>query len=119
MAEKYAAQKRYYERHRQKVLERQARYREENREAIAERNRRYRRENPEKIRSQWHERDLAKKRARNTLNKAIKRGAIVKGPCAREGDGCRGQIEAHHPSYDRPLDVVWFCTRHHREVDGG
>jgi len=23
-------------------------------------------------------------------------------------------VEAHHPDYTRPLDVIWFCRVHHR-----
>lgn len=38
-------------------------------------------------------------------------GWIKAKPCAECGSTAK--IEAHHPSYDRPLKVVWLCRRHH------
>jgi hypothetical protein len=25
-------------------------------------------------------------------------------------------VEAHHPDYSSPLDVVWLCRRHHTDL---
>ena len=55
-------------------------------------------------------------RARRLLRLAVKSGKIAKSPCAGGGTPCRGRLEAHHPDYARPLDVVWMCQRHHRLV---
>jgi hypothetical protein len=33
-------------------------------------------------------------------------------PCEVCGDP---QTHAHHDDYSKPLDVRWFCPRHHRE----
>jgi hypothetical protein len=28
------------------------------------------------------------------------------------------KVEAHHPNYDEPLSVEWYCPKHHRMADG-
>ena len=40
----------------------------------------------------------------------IKRGLIARQPCERCG---AEPTDAHHESYDRPLDVRWLCRRCH------
>ena len=54
-------------------------------------------------------------KARQAVQYAIKKGALTRGPCAHQGC-CRGQIEAHHEDYAQPLDVVWLCLKHHRDL---
>lgn len=53
-----------------------------------------------------------KENARNKLRAAVRRGDI------EHPDGCskcrtHGSIEAHHPDYSKPLDVVWLCRACH------
>jgi hypothetical protein len=31
--------------------------------------------------------------------------------------GCSGLGERHHPDYNRPYEISWLCTKHHRECD--
>ena len=45
---------------------------------------------------------------------ARSRGDLVPGPCEQAGPDCKGYICAHHEDYRKPLDVRWFCSRHHR-----
>lgn len=53
--------------------------------------------------------------AREAVAKALRSGALVRpGRCERCGAG--GRIEAHHPDYDRPLDVEWRCLGCHKDV---
>lgn len=47
------------------------------------------------------------------VHKAVKEGRLVRQPC-EVGIDCKGRVVAHHDDYDRPLDVRWFCERHHR-----
>jgi hypothetical protein len=48
--------------------------------------------------------------ARRKLNEAILHGTIDKKPCAVCGDL---KADAHHFDYDRELEVIWLCRRHH------
>jgi len=54
--------------------------------------------------------NLAKREAERIARKALRKGEIVKSPCLI----CDSPIsEMHHDDYTRPLDVKWFCRRHH------
>jgi hypothetical protein len=50
--------------------------------------------------------------AKGEVDKALRSGALVRGPCA-VGKGCRGRVEGHHKNYNEPLSVEWLCRRHH------
>ena len=53
------------------------------------------------------------RKAHYLVNRAIVSGELSPQPC--EVCGTEERIEAHHPDYDRPLDVMWLCARHHGE----
>lgn len=56
-----------------------------------------------------------RRKARMTLGNAIRDGKVLAWPvCALPN--CTHKAEAHHPDYDRPLDVVWLCRTHHRQA---
>jgi len=44
------------------------------------------------------------------LNKAIGKGVVVRQSCSECG---LEKSEAHHPDYNKPLDVIWVCRQHH------
>lgn len=52
-----------------------------------------------------------KAKARAYLNVYIKRGKVVKEDCFCGEAG----TEAHHEDYAKPLEVVWYCRKHHLE----
>ncbi len=56
---------------------------------------------------------IAHKKAANVLlNNAIRSGRVLKQPC----EVCKNaKTQAHHEDYEKPLDVVWLCTRHHAD----
>ena len=54
-------------------------------------------------------------RARSKVHSAIKSGALKKKPCEICGET---KVFAHHNDYSKPLDVHWFCRKHHRELHG-
>jgi len=51
--------------------------------------------------------------ARSALFQAVKTGAVERFPCFVCGED---HSEAHHPDYSMPLDVVWLCKPHHKEI---
>lgn len=54
-----------------------------------------------------------KAHARSYLHTYVKRGLVAKLPCSVCGEI---KVEAHHADYDRPLEVVWLCRKHHLEL---
>lgn len=52
--------------------------------------------------------------ANYTLNNAIRRGRIERGPC--EVCGTTENVHGHHDDYSKPLDVRWLCRDHHLEL---
>lgn len=100
---------------------------EERREWVARRDRtkvrasdraRYERDKPKRLAAMASmAQDPVKRRARVAVSNALRDGRLVRGVCVREGAECEGRIEAHHPDYTRPLEVVWACSMHHGELD--
>jgi len=52
-----------------------------------------------------------KYKARYKINNCIKLGKIKRHMCF-----CGKNAEAHHEDYSRPLEIVWLCPSHHREL---
>ena len=53
-----------------------------------------------------------KRAARSAIAVALKNKTIVALPCFVCGD----KAEAHHADYDKPLDVMWLCSFHHKQT---
>jgi len=51
-----------------------------------------------------------KVRVRAILYRAVKRGEIQKQCCEICGSA---NVQAHHPDYSKPMDVMWLCPKHH------
>jgi hypothetical protein len=79
---------------------------------------RLRAKNPERIEKQkkinkaWEEKYPMRRKAQRELGKAVARCEIKPLPCFV----CGEKAEAHHPDYDRPLDVIWLCPSHHKQI---
>ncbi len=54
-----------------------------------------------------------KHQARWASNKAVEAGKIKKQPCYVCGSF---KSEKHHQDYTKPLEVKWYCRKHHREL---
>lgn len=51
------------------------------------------------------------------LNNAIRAGLLAPWPACAHPEGCDcTTVEAHHPDYSRPLDVIWLCQAHHKQA---
>ena len=50
--------------------------------------------------------------AHQAVQLAIKSGELRRQPCEVCGES---RTDAHHDSYDKPLDVRFLCARHHRQ----
>ena len=50
-------------------------------------------------------------RARLLVQRSVRSGRIEKYPCMVCGNSLS---EGHHADYERPLDVVWLCSSHHK-----
>lgn len=62
---------------------------------------------------------LYRKRARDLVHIALKRGQLSKGPCAC-CDAPPEEVEGHHHNgYAWPLDVIWVCRPCHRDLHAG
>ncbi|WP_287244215.1 hypothetical protein [Mesorhizobium sp.] len=62
--------------------------------------------------ARWKEANPQAVWAHQALRSALNRGLVIQEPC----EVCGALVaEAHHPDYDRPMDVRWFCRRHHKQ----
>lgn len=55
-------------------------------------------------------------KARELVGRAIRSGKLARGACEKCGTP---NGHAHHDDYAKPLEVRWFCRKHHREQHGG
>lgn len=90
-------------------------YKRENAELLREKQRQKRAKNPEKVYEEgrrYYETNAKRVIARARLHRAIASGKVVPMLCQVCGEYAHG----HHPDYDRPLDVVWLCPKHHAQA---
>lgn len=73
------------------------------------------------VANHFHRGTKANDYAQNVLEKAVSRGRVKRktacetcGSTAKFKNG-RTAIQAHHPDYNKPLDVMWLCQRCHHE----
>lgn len=61
----------------------------------------------------WRQEFPNRRRAQGRVAYALRTGALERQPCWECGTD---RTVAHHPDYDRPLDVVWLCQPHHKQT---
>lgn len=61
--------------------------------------------------AKWRDRNQQAVWAQAALRAALRRGLVEQKPCRVCGSA---DSEAHHPDYDRPMDVNWLCRAHHK-----
>lgn len=54
-----------------------------------------------------------KRKAANAVSSALRSGKIIKKPCIKCGNK---KVQGHHYDYNKPLDVIWLCKKHHSEI---
>lgn len=59
----------------------------------------------------WRQEDRRRVKCHNAVARAVKLGTLERHSCCICGSA---KTIAHHESYDRPLDVVWYCQPHHK-----
>ena len=60
-------------------------------------------------------RNPERRAAHVALGNAVRDGKVVPWPVCAVPE-CDRRPVAHHPDYDRPLDVVWLCQAHHKQA---
>ena len=51
--------------------------------------------------------------ARSYAGVYLRRGVLKRLPCSVCGNE---RTQMHHPDYRKPLDVIWLCGKHHRDL---
>jgi hypothetical protein len=71
-----------------------------------------RRKHASEMGNRWRLEDNRRSSSHNAIARAIKKGTITRSPCCICGSD---KSVAHHESYDKPLEVVFYCQIHHKE----
>lgn len=92
-------------------------YREKNREKLRQYNREYnklwRKDYGYHNEYKWAKNNKTKVKVEQLLQDAVKKGIIKRKPCII----CKNpKALAHHPNYSKPLEVIWLCPVHHKEI---
>lgn len=110
-------QKKYYESHKEFCHQKAIEWQRRNRKRVNELAR-IRNNTPEgKLRRRLYEKRYYKKcrikrLAKDAVHNAIRAGKLVRKPCTI----CGKKSEGHHPDYNKPLEVVWLCRKHHASI---
>ena len=92
-------------------------YREKNREKLRlynrEYNRLWRKKYGYKSEERWKKTHKIAIKAERILNRAIQKGIIKRQPCVICGEK---KVVAHCPDYQKPIEVVFLCPVHHRNL---
>lgn len=61
---------------------------------------------------EWQKRYPDKMACYRVFKRAVSSGKLVRGPCVVCG---KEEVHGHHDDYDKPLEVIWLCDRHHKD----
>lgn len=63
----------------------------------------------------WRAENPNRRSAQVKLGNAVRDGRVTPWPTCALPE-CNSKPEAHHPDYDRPLQVEWLCPVHHKQA---
>jgi hypothetical protein len=111
--------KRYHHENREKISTRKRVYTIKNKSRIAKRMKLYNqtqrgKEVIHECTKRYVQNHPEKRKATRAINHAIERGEINSEPCLLCGS--MRMLQAHHPDYSKPLDVVWLCKVCHNDL---
>lgn len=64
--------------------------------------------------ARWRKKNPDKYKAHCKLNNALRDNKIKKGVCCVCGSH---KVHGHHEDYSKPLEVIWVCAAHHRDIE--
>jgi hypothetical protein len=64
----------------------------------------------------WAAKHPERRRASFTVGNAVRDGKLTPWPVCAVPECEHTKPQGHHPDYDRPLDVVWLCPAHHKQL---
>lgn len=66
--------------------------------------------------AKWNSDHPDRRKAHAALRRAVKSSLVTPWPACAVPECTSSRPVAHHPDYDRPLDVVWLCQAHHKQA---
>lgn len=75
----------------------------------------HRKESNRRVTANWRAEQPKRRAAQVAVGNAVRDGRLTPWPTCAMPE-CSAKPEAHHPDYDRPLDVVWLCHAHHKQA---
>lgn len=74
----------------------------------------HRKANAMRVFERWSKTHPERRKAQVALGNAVRDGRVIPWPVCAIPE-CKGRPEAHHPDYEKPLQVVWLCAAHHKQ----
>lgn len=68
------------------------------------------------FKKQWNKENKYKKNAHNEVQKAIKKGLLIRPNKCEMCGKTNCEIQGHHDDYAKPLNIVWVCTECHGKI---
>jgi hypothetical protein len=67
------------------------------------------------VAARWRAANPLRRAAQIALRNAVRDGRVIPWPVCAVPECEDTKVEAHHPDYDQPLQVVWLCSAHHKQ----
>lgn len=117
----------YHEKNREKIIEKQRKRRLGNLEKARksariwarnnkDKGKEWQKNNPDKVKEsarKWERNNPDKRSSHRKVLWAVSSGKLKKEKCKICG---KSEVDAHHEDYSKPLEVIWLCRRHHKEL---